>query len=126
MRGAWLDCFEFKEFEEFFEIDSDTLRPFGWRRIAFPFGGTPPPARHLLACPPSFLWQGTLAGHFWNVLSPLGRLLWSLEAFLEPPGASWRPPGASLGALGGVWEPLGRLLGRLTGDPKQQATPSDF
>ena len=25
--------FEFEEFEEDFEIDPDTLRPFGWRRI---------------------------------------------------------------------------------------------
>ena len=33
MRGARLDSFEFKEFEEFFENYPDTLRPFGWRRI---------------------------------------------------------------------------------------------
>ena len=33
MRGAWLDSFEFKEFEEDFENYPDTLRPFGWRRI---------------------------------------------------------------------------------------------
>ena len=38
MRGAWLDSFEFKEFEEDFEIHPDTLRPFGWRRIDFPKG----------------------------------------------------------------------------------------
>ena len=54
-------------------------------------------------------------------------LLWSLEAFLESPGAllaaswsllghSWRPLGASLGALGGGLGPLGRLLGRLGSD----------
>ena len=52
--------------EEFFENYLDTLRPFGWRRIAFPFGGTPPPARQFLACPPSILWQGVLAGHSWS------------------------------------------------------------
>ena len=33
LRGAWLDSFEFEEFEEDFEIRLDTLRPFGWRRI---------------------------------------------------------------------------------------------
>ena len=33
MRGAWQDSFEFKEFEYFFENYSDTLRPFGWRRM---------------------------------------------------------------------------------------------
>ena len=33
MRGAWLDSFEFKEFEELFENYPDTLRPFGWRWI---------------------------------------------------------------------------------------------
>ena len=33
MCGAWLDSFEFKEFEEFFENYLDTLRPCGWRRI---------------------------------------------------------------------------------------------
>ena len=31
--GPWLDSFEFKEIEEFFEIRLDTLRPFGWRRM---------------------------------------------------------------------------------------------
>ena len=33
MRGAWQDFFEFKEFEDFFENYSDTLRPFEWRRM---------------------------------------------------------------------------------------------
>ena len=50
MRGAWLDSFEFKEFEEFLENCLDTLQPFGWRRIAFPLRGTPPPAPELSAC----------------------------------------------------------------------------
>ena len=43
-------------------------------------------------------------------------LLGSLETLLEPPGALF---GASWGALGGVLGPLGTLLGRLGGDPKQ-------
>ena len=60
--------------------------------------------------------------------------LWSLEAFLEPPGAllaaswslfgrswgglgvSWAPLGPSWGGLGGSWRPLGRLLGGLGDD----------
>ena len=33
MRGAWLDSFDFEEFEDKFENCLDTLRPFGWRRI---------------------------------------------------------------------------------------------
>ena len=105
MRGAWLDSFEFKEFEEF-ENCLVTLRPFGWRRIAFPFGGTPPPARELSACPFVNSRQGILARH----------LGWSFAAhvvFLEPSGVLLGPLGASWGALGGLMEPLGALLGGL-------------
>ena len=40
------------------------------------------------------------------------RLSWSLL------GRSWRPLGGSLGALGGLWRCLGRLLGRLRDDQK--------
>ena len=71
MRGAWLDSFEFKEFEEDFEIRPDTLRPFGWRRIACPYGGTPPPAREFCA----FVAGKLLAGHLGAVSSPFCRLL---------------------------------------------------
>ena len=59
---------------------------------------------------------GSLLGRSWRVLSPLDRLLGSLQALLEPPGALF---GASWGALGEVLGPLGRLLGRLEGDPKK-------
>ena len=60
----------------------------------------------------------------WHVLGKMFRHFEShFEAFkyglLRPSwsllGRSWRPLGASLGALGGVWGPLGRLLGRLGG-----------
>ena len=62
-------------------------------------------------------------------MSPLDRLLGSLEALLGPDGTllgrswgplgaswgglgpSWAPLGASWGALGVSWAPLGRLLG---------------
>ena len=44
-------------------------------------------------------------------------LLWSLEAFLEPPGAisaaSWSLFGRSWGGLGASWVPLGPSLGGL-------------
>ena len=116
------------------------------RRIAFPFGGTPPPARHLLACPSAMLWQGILAGHLWScsrclfwmlsvlgvfwsllgrswrVLSPLDRLLESLEALLEPPGAllaaSWSLFGRSWGGLGASRAPLGPSWRRSKTTPK--------
>ena len=48
MRGAWLDSLSSKNSKDNFENYLDTLRPFGWRRIAFPFGGSPPPARLFL------------------------------------------------------------------------------
>ena len=48
---------------------------------------------------------GSLLGRSWRVLSPLDRLLGSLEAFLVPPGDALgsllEPPGIS-------WEPIGR------------------
>ena len=53
---------------------------------------------------------------FVGVLGSSWHLLGSLEALLEPPGALF---GASWGALGEVLGPLGRLLGRLEGDPKK-------
>ena len=68
--------------------------------IAFPFGGTPPPARQFSASLPCI---------------PSVGLLWSLHAFLEPPGAllaaSWSLFGRSWGGPGVSWEPLGALLG---------------
>ena len=52
-----------------------------------------------------------------KVRASLG-LLWSLEAFLEPPGGPWTLFGSSLGGLGvllglfwGILEPLRALLG---------------
>ena len=65
------------------------------RRIAFPFGGTPPPARELSACPFVNSRQGILARH-------LGWSFEALEAFLEPPGVPLRP---SWSLLGRSWEP---------------------
>ena len=76
----------------------------GGRRIACPFGGTPPPARELSACPFVNSRQGILARH----------LGWSFAAhvvFLEPSGVLLGPLGASWGALGNLLEPLGVLLG---------------
>ena len=80
----------------------------------------------------------SFAGHLsrasLELLSPLGRLLGSLEAFLEPTGVllaaswslfgrswgglgvSWAPLGPSLGGSWSLLGPLGRLLGRLRGD----------
>ena len=84
--------FEFEEFEEDFEIHLDTLRPFGWRRIAFPYGGTPPPAPEFCA----FVAGKLLAGH-------PGLSFEALEAFLEPPGVLLR---ASWSLLGRCWRPL--------------------
>ena len=112
MRGAWLDSFEFKEFEEDFENCPDRLRPFGWRRIDFPKGDhRRPPAfviRRFGDRVFGFLrfrrcWQ---YGVFWD----------SSYAQLKGLGASGVALGASWGALGGVLGPLGRLLGRLRGD----------
>ena len=84
--------------------------------IAFPFGGTPPPARQLSASPPCILWQGILAGHLWSCRALLAGSWGLLRRSWSLPGRSWGPLGASWGALGGVLGPLGRLLGRLRGD----------
>ena len=90
--------------------DTPGLRP----RIAFPFGGTQPPARELSACPFVNSRQGILARH----------LGWSFAAhvvFLKPSGVllgpSWSLLGRSWGPLGASWGTLGGLLGRLRGDP---------
>ena len=87
--------------------------------IACPFGGTPPPARHFLACPPCILWQGILARHLWSCRALLTGSWGLLRASWSLLGRSWGPLGASWGALGGVLGPLGRLLGRLGADPKR-------
>ena len=98
-----------------FENCSDRHRPFGCRRIAFPFGGTPPPARHLSACPPCILWQGILAGHLWSCRALLTGSWGLLRPSWSLLGCSWRPPGAFGGAqkstLAGSWVSW-LLLGR--------------
>ena len=81
------------------------------RRIAFPFGGTPPPARQLSACPSCILWQGILAGHLWSCRALLTGSWGLLRPSWSLLGRSWEPLGASWGALGSLLEPLGALLG---------------
>ena len=49
-----------------------------------PLRGTPPPARHLLACPPAILWQGILAGHLWSCSRCLFWMLSVLGVFCLP------------------------------------------
>ena len=66
------------------------------RRIAFPLGGTPPPARELSACPFVNSRQGILARH-------LGWSFAALDPFLEPPGVLLR---LSWSLLGRSWRPL--------------------
>ena len=67
--------------------------------IAFPYGGTPPPAPEFCA----FVAGKLLAGH-------LGLSFEALEAFLERPGAllaaSWSVLGRPLGGLGASWPAL--------------------
>ena len=110
--------FEFEEFEEGFEIHPDTLRPFGWRRIAFPKGDhRRPPAFFCRRFGESNFGSacGLLEGSgviFWlleGLLGTLGGLLGPLGRLL---GASWGLLGGSWGLLGGVLRPLGR-------DPKK-------
>ena len=60
---------------------------------------------------------GRLLGALGWVLNPLDRFLGSLEASWGLLERSWRPLRASWGAPAGFLGPLGRLLGRLRGDP---------
>ena len=61
--------------------------------IAFPFEGTPPPARHPLACPPAILLQGIFGGALGASFGGLGKILGASWAHLERSGhllgASW-------------------------------------
>ena len=91
----------------------------GGRRIAFPLGGTPPPARQLSASPPCILWQGILAGHLWSCRALLAGSWGLLRPSWSLLGRSWGPLGASWGALGGVLGPLECLLGRLGSHAKR-------
>ena len=94
--------------------------------IACPFGGTPPPARHFLACPPCILWQGILARHLWSCRALLTGSWGLLRASWSLLGRSWGPLGAPWGALGGVLGPLGRLLGRDKLMQNITSTTNDF
>ena len=89
------------------------------RRIAFPDGGTPPPAPEFCA----FVAGKLLAGH-------LGLSFEALEAFLEPPGAllaaSWSLLGRSWGGLGASWVPLGSSWRRLKNHPNNTLKNIDF
>ena len=128
MRGAWLDSFEFKEFEEDFEIRPDTLRRFGWRRIKRSTHSASPRLyyKHISlsiglanqrinrTAWSGFGRLGCLLGYVGRVLGLLGGLLAPLEASRQPLGtllarlgASWWPLGGHLVLFGDSWRPLG-------------------
>ena len=83
----------------------------GGRRIAFPFGGSPPPARFFLKA----IWGRALCFIDLGVLRLLGQSRERLRDVLGPLGVSWGGLGGVLGPLGGLLGPLGDLLGPLGG-----------